>query len=260
MYLSRIQLTDAIAGYTQLGLLLKDRSYGMHRILCDLFEKGERFLYREERSKEQGIAQKGAVRNLPVYYVLSTDAPDQESPLFDVATKPFQPVLKAGEQLCFKLRANPTIARRQEGKKHSSKHDVLMDAQIHWMTNACIERQLTLAGSKKALRQNLLCHKDFSTREGHHDLKRQLDRAIDEGATQWLVKRGEANGFTIDSLQTTGYQWRALPEKGRSAGFSSLDYEGVLTVSDPQLLCDMLKKGIGPSKAFGCGLMMVKRV
>ena len=260
MNLSRIQLTSAIAGHTQLGLLLKDRSYGMHRLLWDLFDKKERFLYREERAREQGIAQKGKARNLPVYYVLSADAPSQENPIFDVATKPFQPVLKAGDQLSFRLRANPTIARRQEGKKHSTKHDVLMDAQIQWMTNACSERQLSSTKQKDSLKQALFNHDNFSTKEGRYQLQRQLDIAKDKAAAQWLTMRGETNGFTINSLQTTGYQWHALPEKGRNAGFSSLDYEGVLTVKDPQLLCNLLIKGIGPSKAFGCGLMMVKRV
>lgn len=256
MYLSRIQLTESIAGYSQLGLLLKDRSYGMHRLLWDLFDKGERFLYREESAKEQV----GATRNLPVYYVLSTGAPTQWNPLFVINTKPFQPALRVGEQLGFRLRANPTIARRHEGKKNSTRHDVVMDAQFHWLTNACRERQLPLTGKKKSLRQSLLEHNDFATREGRHELQQQLELATQDAATQWLVKRGEANGFQIDTLQATGYRWHALPEKGRSAGFSSMDYEGVLTVTEPEQICAVLQKGIGPSKAFGCGLMMVRRM
>ena len=48
MYLSRIQLNDAIGQNSQLGLLLKDRSYGIHRLLHDLFSGNERFLFREE--------------------------------------------------------------------------------------------------------------------------------------------------------------------------------------------------------------------
>lgn len=69
MYLSRIELTTAIANYSQLGLLLKERSYGMHRLLWDLFESKERFLFREENTQDQ----LGTERHLPLYYVLSAE-------------------------------------------------------------------------------------------------------------------------------------------------------------------------------------------
>ncbi len=38
-------------------------------------------------------------------------------------------------------------------------------------------------------------------------------------------------------------------------------FQGLLQVEDPyRLVEDLLKKGIGPAKAFGCGLMLLKRV
>jgi CRISPR system Cascade subunit CasE len=39
-----------------------------------------------------------------------------------------------------------------------------------------------------------------------------------------------------------------------------LDYKGVLCVTDTELFKTTLFNGIGRSKAFGCGLMMVRRV
>jgi CRISPR system Cascade subunit CasE len=41
--------------------------------------------------------------------------------------------------------------------------------------------------------------------------------------------------------------------------FSTVDYAGYLTVTDPALFIKALRSGLGKSKALGCGLMMVKR-
>jgi len=46
---------------------------------------------------------------------------------------------------------------------------------------------------------------------------------------------------------------------GREIRFSTLDFTGLLTVTDPDVFLDKLEQGIGPAKAFGCGLMLLKR-
>lgn len=257
MYLSRIQLTDAISSHSQLGLLLKDRSYGMHRLLWDLFDKRERFLFREESSREQLCTP----RNLPLYYVLSNAAPLTDSPIFLIETKSYEPLLKTGDSLSFKLRANPTVARRKERDKNSKRHDVIMDAQRQLLLAACKERQLTNEmGVKSELRGLLLKHPDYQGKNGRNKLEAQLANAMEDAAVTWLKKRGSAHGFELNSVQATGYRWNALPEKGRNAGFSSMDYEGVLTVTEPDKLLQCLARGLGPSKAFGCGLMLIRRI
>ncbi len=49
--------------------------------------------------------------------------------------------------------------------------------------------------------------------------------------------------------------------KGRWPGkIVAVSMEGVMTVKDPEQLLTLLKKGIGPAKAFGCGLLLVRRV
>ncbi len=40
----------------------------------------------------------------------------------------------------------------------------------------------------------------------------------------------------------------------------SISDEGVLQVLDPTLMLSLLENGIGPAKAFGCGMMLVRRV
>lgn len=255
MYLSRIELTEVISEYSQLGLLLRDRSYGIHRLLWDLFNANERFLFREENAQEQMARS----RALPIYYVVSGTEPKLESPIFNIATKPYAPVLKSGDQLSFRLRANPTVAKKPGPDKKSQRHDVVMNAQRDWLHQACAARNLTIEGEKKALKQRLLSHADFAGKSGGEKLSAQLEDATQSAAVAWLAKRGEKHGYELQSVQATGYRWSALPEKGRGAGFSSMDYEGVLKVIEPQKFVDVLGMGLGPSKAFGCGLMLIRR-
>lgn len=40
--------------------------------------------------------------------------------------------------------------------------------------------------------------------------------------------------------------------------FSSVDYTGVLVINDPVLFLQRLAQGYGKSRAFGCGMMMIK--
>lgn len=257
MFLSRIQLTPALAERSQLGLLLRDSGYGLHRLLWDLFSDDERFLFREENAAEQGAGSK----RFPLYYVLSKASPKNDSPLFEITTKPFNPTLNSGDTLSFKLRANPTIARKTEGKKNSKRHDVVMDAQKQFLIEACRARNLPIDGAKSALKKSLFARVDFTDDVLRQAFNEQIEQAVAEATHNWLASRGERGGFTLQSVQATGYGWRALPEKNRKAGFSVMDYEGVLEVTDPQAFIEgPLFSGLGPAKAFGCGLMLIRRL
>lgn len=279
MYLSKISLNPSIARESQLGLILKDRSYSIHRLLWDLFKKDERFKFREESQKEQ----LGGPRNLPLYFVLSDSKPMQNSAIFTVESKPYKPKLSEGDQLAFRLRANPVVTKSVERDspdqylaerskrdvkdknkltKKRIRHDVVMNAQSQWLKQGCKERGLSFEGKKGELKKRLLAHEDFIGEKGRHDLERNLKETMDIAARNWLCERGPKMGFdlTPSRLQATAYRWNALPEKGRNAGFSSMDYEGVLTVTDVEKFLKQLYAGFGPSSAFGCGLMLIRRV
>jgi CRISPR system Cascade subunit CasE len=48
--------------------------------------------------------------------------------------------------------------------------------------------------------------------------------------------------------------------KGRRGGkLVTVTFDGVLRVDDPEQLTALLENGIGPAKAFGCGLLLVRR-
>lgn len=93
--------------------------------------------------------------------------------------------------------------------------------------------------------------------------------AMDLSLEKWLTEKGKEKGFKVVRddkrkclrFQAEGYRWNALPQKGRTAGFSSVDFEGVIEVTEPRTFVDTcLFKGVGPAKGFGCGLMLVRRV
>jgi CRISPR system Cascade subunit CasE len=62
--------------------------------------------------------------------------------------------------------------------------------------------------------------------------------------------------ITIDSGR--GYLIKA-PAK-QEYMLRTQDFSGVLTVADPEIFVKSLYNGIGAARAFGCGLMLVRRI
>ncbi|EIX5049786.1 type I-E CRISPR-associated protein Cas6/Cse3/CasE [Escherichia coli] len=190
MYLSRITLHTGQLSPAQLLHLVDRGEYVMHQWLWDLFPGGKerQFLYRREELQ-------GAFR----FFVLSQERP-AESDTFTIECRSFAPELCTGQQLCFNLRANPTIC------KAGKRHDLLMEA------------------------------------------KRQV--------------RGQAerSGFTLLDTSVDAYRQQQLRRENsrQLIQFSSVDYTGMLTVTDPGLFVQRLSQGYGKSRAFGCGLMLIK--
>lgn len=294
MYFSRVRVKPDIRELSHLHHLLQNNGYGVHQMFWDLFPGGKErsFLFREEIAREQIPHYKGA-RGEPVYYMVSQRVPRDKNLLFGVESKPYEPRLTAGDRLSLKLRANPTIARKEAGKKNSVRHDVVMDAQYHllrelagyvamngakekselkeqilasWITskNADIEAILELVLEQNERYRGFLKEKMPSQKLFDLALKAARDSALET----WLIDRGKTHGFTVVrdgkrgllKFQAEGYRWHSLPKKGRNAGFSSVDFDGEIEVIDPTLLVEALFTGIGPAKAFGCGLMLVRRI
>lgn len=161
------------------------------------------------------------------YYVVSARSPQPDSGLFQVQSKPYMPKLEKGDWLRFELRANPTVSLRQEGGR-SQRHDVLMNAK----------------------------------RGVPAEQKDRLASVVEAAGNDWLLKRGESLGLIIrdGSLLQNGYRQHRLKRKGNSIHYSSLDYQGIAQVADPVSLNKALLEGVGHSKGFGCGLLLVKRI
>lgn len=75
---------------------------------------------------------------------------------------------------------------------------------------------------------------------------------------QWLSRKlGDAG--KIEAVSVLPHP-PVFFRKGRHGGkLVTVTFEGVLRVSDPERLTALLENGIGPAKAFGCGLMLVRR-
>jgi CRISPR system Cascade subunit CasE len=84
-----------------------------------------------------------------------------------------------------------------------------------------------------------------------------------------LIKEEEQHGWLARKLApaVTLESADILPHaplyfrKGKRAGkLVTCTFEGVLRVDAPELLTSLLENGVGPAKAFGCGLMLVRRL
>ena len=162
---------------------------------------------------------RGALR----FYLLSHNRPVMTHPLLQVECKPFTPHLDAGMQLGFSLRANPVICR--QGKRH----DLLMH-------------------TKHRLRNDVKPEEMWAHQE--------------RAAQEWLASQGAQAGFTPQpgAVSVMSYQQQQVvrPKSRSLVQFSTVDFSGVLTVDDPTRFTGQLAKGFGKSRAFGCGLMLIK--
>ena len=203
-------------------------SYTVHQLLWDLFpeEPGAKrtFIFREEQNPDT---------RLPVLYVVSKEQPLHGNGFLRIAgLKEYSPQLQVNHNLAFTARINPVVSRMTEGCKQSQKHDIWADAKKRG----------------KADRLNDI----------------QLSEFIEDEAKNWLVSRAEKFGFSLSraSITVEGYRTHCFQKKsrGRKIRYGTVDYKGVLCVTDRELFKTTLFNGIGRSKAFGCGLLMVRRV
>ena len=167
-----------------------------------------------------------------VFLILSMRQPEDQHGLFEIAApKPFAPALEPGDRLAFSLRANPVVRRRVPSARRSVKHDVVMDA---------------LRSRAPGLR-------------AAHRLATVRDQGI-----AWLGRQADRSGFTIHAgdVRVDGYDQRRIARKGSAPAmsYSTLDFEGVLTVTDPTILLPAIARGFGAAKAYGCGLLLIRRV
>lgn len=72
---------------------------------------------------------------------------------------------------------------------------------------------------------------------------------------QWLIKRlsGAAQILDLDASVLAPLYFRK--QKTGAGKIQPIRYQGVLSVKEPDDMYALLKTGIGPAKAFGCGLM-----
>lgn len=164
------------------------------------------------------------------FLVLSAREPNNRIGLFEFETpKPFMPALRAGEQLQFSLRANATKSTSNGKDVRGTRVDVVMNA-IHAIA----------PGARATARTE----------------------AVQSSGLTWFAAQGERHGFRplVNAVEVTGYQVMRLPRDRTTMTLGVMDFTGIIEVTEPGSFIAMLVGGLGRGKAFGCGLMLVRRV
>ncbi len=225
MYFSRLSLNPQ-ATSSQLSQLLHSDSYREHQRLWKLFDGDpdarRDFLYR--RMMEHGQLK---------YYLVSERRPNDESGTWLIdAPKRYEPQLSVGQRLFFMLKVNPVVTVKSESGKQK-RHDVVM------------------------YRKNQLGFQNLPEHE-----RPPLQQVIQESCSDWLSDRSGKNGFSFSpsEISIEGYRRHRsfVGRKSRDIRYSTVDIHGLLTVTDPQPFRQLLCAGIGKSKAFGCGLLLIR--
>lgn len=181
------------------------------------------FLYRVEYDAYQNIRF--------IYLLAHNTVTPQKNVRIDVSPR-FQPQLDNGEELLFKLRANPIIRKKENGRAKDC--DIIMDAKYQF----------------KKVGRNYLD-------------KFSMDELIHNVGMEWLGRKGERHGFSVKSFEVNidNYREYSICATGKqNFTLRTLDFEGKLKITDQNCFINTLFNGIGRAKAFGCGLMLVRRV
>ena len=226
-YLSRLELSKAPSIETLRHLLDPDdpgrRMDAHHRLLWSAFAapgQARDFLWRAM----------GTGR----FLTLSARPPEASDLFARCDTQPFAPDLRAGDRLAFTLRANATRTEKTgtgtaTGKEKKRHIDLVMDA---------LPPKGRRADARMAVAQSV-------------------------GRT-WMGKQGARGGFEVEEMAVGDYSTLTLAAaaggpRSRQPRFGVLDMTGTLTVTEPETFLRRLADGFGRAKAFGCGLMLIRR-
>ena len=163
------------------------------------------------------------------FLILAARPPSDPHGLFVLEYKPFAPALRAGQCLRFDLRANPVVNISATRGARGKRHDIVMHALSKFETAeraAAREEVMRVTGSA------------------------------------WLAAKGAAGGFSVDPgrLYIDRYERVRIPrEDARAVVFSTLTFQGLLTVFEPTRFLECILRGFGAAKAYGCGLMLIRQ-
>ncbi|MFO1495557.1 MAG: type I-E CRISPR-associated protein Cas6/Cse3/CasE [Lysobacterales bacterium] len=237
MIFSELCLRPADRESLQTIAALRANPYAQHRAIWQMFDlpPGSRqpFLYRLRDEYTDALR----------FWVLSTEAPRVSAP-WTIRSKPYAPKLTQGEVYEFDLRINPTVTvTRADGRK--TRADVVMNT-IHHQP----------AGPSRVAKRA---------------------EAVEHGLPEWLAERAAQWGFALagaaasaaddasmptdDARCTTRSYQRWYIHKPRAAPIvlGVADLHGWLKVLDAELFQRSLCAGLGHGKAFGLGLMLLRR-
>lgn len=198
---------------------LYDTHQELWRVFSDHQDRERDFVYRE---MEPGS-----------FLVVSARPPAVDASLWSASIKLYDPKLHEGERLHFSLRVNP-VRKTHDETGRQVRHDVVQNAfkrlEAEGATRADAPGRFALAQTAMA---------------------------------EWLAARAPRMGFAVEDegLLVEAYDRHVFHKQkgGRPVVVSVVDVRGFGCVTDPEALRAALFAGVGPAKAFGCGLLLVRR-
>lgn len=233
MFLSRLKLKQS-PDIAALGTLLLPEEDGrrmdaQHRLIWSAFA-GDPAARRDFLWRDMGGG---------VFLVLSPRPPGESAFFEPPGVSDFAPDLRPGDRLAFALRANATHTVKTDritasGKRERAHRDVVMEA---------------LKPVSRADRAEL------------------RPALAQEAGTRWLEGQGARAGFRLIEAAARGYRVVEPPGRGARRRFGVLDLEGLIEITDPEAFLACFRwpagagstGGFGRAKAFGCGLMLIRR-
>jgi CRISPR system Cascade subunit CasE len=203
-----------------------------------------RFFPAQEGSSRDFLFRREDSSSLPRFYAISERPARSPSSAWVVRTREYRPRLETGDRLRFVLRANPVVSVRSTDKK-TRRHDVVMYEKKRLIAERGLQKWADLPREERPLLYDLVRRTCGAWLE---------KRALNNG----FVFRSEEESFSVDAYQPLKLYSTSVKKRDEDIKFSRVDFSGVLTVTDPESFQKALMKGIGPAKAFGCGLLLVR--
>lgn len=169
------------------------------------------------------------------FLILSKRPPTDPLGLFDLETKPFEPVLAPGDRLAFALRANPVVATKKAIEAGNG------GARV------------------RGKRVDVVMHGLYGIAKGERAQAR--DRIAAEAGAKWLSVQGARAGFKLagEPIVESYSQIAIERRRAQPAGIAVLNLKGNIEITDPAAFLAKLAIGFGAAKAFGNGLMLIRR-
>ncbi len=81
-----------------------------------------------------------------------------------------------------------------------------------------------------------------------------------EAMEGWMQRQGAVKGFAPVSTEVADYRVLQLG-RGRGGGLTHgiVDLSGEIKIADPAVFVSAMASGFGRAKAWGCGLMLIRR-
>ena len=221
---------------------LAQSSYAEHQWLWKFFPSSE------DQTRDF-IFRRHELEQVPRFYVVSQRPPTAFSEAWQVQRRVYDPQLQKGQRLSFQLRANPVITKKNDAGK-SQRHDVVMQAKKQLLAEHGLSKEAKWADWKDESNKPLL-----------YEL-------VQKRCAVWLDGVAKRNGFEIAlmdeeepqrKLQVDAYEQSKAGKRAHNIRFSAVDFSGELLVTNPELFQLALFNGLGHAKAFGCGLLLVRR-